>query len=59
MKNFSGAKTKFMKDCIKPTQRENQDHYILDVGTNDFCLDKSPELIAKSIIGLALALQSE
>ena len=23
MKNFSGAKTKFMKDCIKPTQREN------------------------------------
>ena len=48
-----------MKDYIKPTQRENSDHYILHVGTNDLCLDRSPELIAKSIIDLALTLKSE
>ena len=48
-----------MKDYIKPSQRENSDHYILHVGTNDLCLDRSPELIAKSIIDLALTLKSE
>ena len=54
VKHFSGAKTKCMKDYIKPSQRENSDHYILHVGTNDLSLDRSPELIAKSIIDLAL-----
>ena len=48
-----------MKDYIKSSQRENLDHYILHVGTNDLCLDKSPELIAKSIIDLALTLKSD
>ena len=48
-----------MKDYIKPSQRENSHHYILHVGTNDLCLDRSPELIAKSIIDLALTLKSE
>ena len=48
-----------MKDYIKPSQRENSDHYILHVGTNDLCLDRSPELIAKSIIDLALTLKNE
>ena len=42
VKHFSGAKTKCMKDYIKPSQRENSDHYILHVGTNDLCLDRSP-----------------
>ena len=59
VKHFSGAKTKCMKDIIKPLQRENSDHYILHVGTNDLCLDRSPELIAKSIMDLALTLKSE
>ena len=59
VKHFSGAKTKCMKDYIKPSQRENLDHYILHVGTNDLCLDRSPELIAKSIIDLALTLKNE
>ena len=59
VKHFSGAKTKCMKDYIKPSQRENSDHYILNTGTNDLCLDRSPELIAKSIIDLALTLKSE
>ena len=47
-----------MKDYIRPSQRENSDHYILHVGTNNICLDWSPELIAKSIIDLALTLKS-
>ena len=59
VKHFSGAKTKCIKDYIKPSQRENWDHYILHVGTNDLCLDRPPELIAKSIIDLALTLKSE
>ena len=41
---------------IKPSLRENPDHFILHVGTNDLCLDRSPDLIAKSIIDLALSL---
>ena len=48
-----------MKDYSKPLQLENSDHYILDVGTNALCLDRSPELIAKSIIDLALTLKNE
>ena len=48
-----------MKDYIKSSQRVNSDHYILHVGTNDLCLDRSPELIAKSVIDLALTLKSE
>ena len=44
---------------IKPSQRENSDHYVLHFGTNDLCLDRSPELIAKSIIDLALTLKNE
>ena len=59
VKHFSGAKTKCMKDYMKPSQRENSDHYISHVGTNDLCLDRSPELIAKSITDLALTLKSE
>ena len=59
VKHFSGAKTKCIKDYIKPSQRENWDHYILHVGTNDLCLDRPPELIAKSIIDLALLLKSK
>ena len=59
VKHFSGAKTKCMKDYIKPSQLENSDHYILHVGTNDLCLDRSPKLITNSIIDLALTLKSE
>ena len=31
----------------------------MHVGKNDLCLDRSPELIAKSVIDLALTLKSE
>ena len=58
VKHFSGAKAKCMKDYIQLQQRENSDHYVLHVGTSDLCLDRPPELIAKSIIDLALTLKS-
>ena len=54
VKHFSGA-----KDYIKSSQLENSDHYILHVGTNDLCLDRSPKVITSSIIDLALTLKSE
>ena len=41
VKHFSRLKAKCMKDYIKPSQRENSDHYILHVGTNYLCLDRS------------------
>ena len=44
VKYFSGAKIKCMEDFIKPMLRENQNHFVLHVGTNDLYLDKSPEL---------------
>ena len=57
MKQFSGAKTKRIKDYMKPSLRENPDHFILNVGTNDLNTERSPELIAKSIVDLATTLK--
>ena len=57
MKQFSGAKTKRIKDYMKPSLRENPDHFILNVGTNDLNTEGSPELIAKSIVDLATTLK--
>ena len=48
-----------MKGNIKPSLRENPAHFILHVDTNDLCLGRSPELIAKSTIDLALTLKNE
>ena len=59
VKHFSGTKTRCMKDYIKPSQRENSDHYTLHVDTNYLCLDRPPEVIEKSIIDLASTLKSE
>ena len=57
MKKFSGAKTKCMKDYMKPSLRESPDHFILHVGTNDLKTEISPELIAKSIVHLATTFE--
>ena len=46
-----------MKDYIKPSLIGNPDHFILHVGTNDLNTDRSPELIAKSIVDLATTLK--
>ena len=57
VKQFSGPRTKCMKDYMKPSLRENPDHFILHVGTNDLDMERSPELIAKSIVGLDTTLK--
>ena len=47
-----------MKEYMKPLFRENPDHFILlQVGTNDLNTERSPELIAKSIVDLATTLK--
>ena len=57
MKQFSGAKTNCIKDYTKPSIRENPDHFILHVGTNDLNTKRSPRLKAKSIADLATTLK--
>ena len=53
LRHFSGAKVPCMKDYLKPPLRENPDHFVLHVGTNDLDSDGSPDLIAKSIVDVA------
>ena len=60
IKSFSGAKIKGMNDYIKPSLREDPNHFILYIGTNDITkASKFEELIAEEILELALKLKSE
>ena len=59
VRNLLGAKTRCMKDYLKPSLRENPDHFILHVETNDLNSEQSPELIAKSIADLSASLKNE
>ena len=58
-KSFSGAKVRCMKDYLKSSLRQNPDHVVLHVGTNDLDSDKDPELIAKSIVDLASTVKKD
>ena len=42
---------------MKTSLRENPDYFILHIGTNDLNTERSPELIAKSIVDLATTLK--
>ena len=54
VRQFSGSKISCMKDYVKPPIRENNpDHNIFHVGTNDFPSEKTPYVIAQSIVDLA------
>ena len=56
---FPAAKTKDMKDYIKPTKRDfDPDLYIFHAGTNDLSLDKPDAEIATDIINVAESLKS-
>ena len=59
VKQFSDARAKFKKGYMKPLLRKNYDHFILHVGTTDLNMEISPELIAKSIVGLATTLKGK
>ena len=56
--HLSGAKVRCMKDYLNSSLRENPDHFALHVGTNDLDSDRSPDLIAKSIVDVASSLKS-
>ena len=55
--NFPGAKTRPMKDYLKPSLGETPDHFILRFGTNGLNSKRYSELIAKSIADLAALLK--
>ena len=44
VKQFSGTRTKYMKDYMKPSLQVNPDHFILHVGTTDLNTERSPNL---------------
>ena len=50
LKNFSEARTKCTKDYLKPFLREDPNHFILHVGTNDLSTERLPELIANRLL---------
>ena len=49
-----------MKDYLKPSIRENNpDHIIFHVGTNDIPPEKTPQVIAQSIVDLATTVAND
>ena len=48
-----------MQDYVRPTLRENLDHIIIHVGTNDLALNTPVEKVAESIIDVASTLKSD
>ena len=57
---FSTAKTIGMYDYIKPTQRDvKAEIFVLNVGTNDLPLSKSPKNISEEITTLAKSMKTE
>ena len=56
---LSVAKTACMYDYVKPLVRSSPDHFILHVGSNELSSDKSPEVMARSIIDLATSIKNE
>ena len=60
MRQFSGYKVSCMKDYLKPSIRENNlDHFIFHVGTNDIPSEKTPQVIAQSIVDLATTVAND
>ena len=58
VKDFPGARVRCMQDYLRPTIRENPDHIILHIGTNDLATNIPPEKVVGSIIDLASSLKS-
>ena len=44
---------------MKPSLRENPDHFVLHIGTNDLNSDRSQDLIAKSITDVGYSLKND
>ena len=58
VKDFRRARITCMQDYVRPTIRENPDHIILHVGTNDLTTNIPTEKVAESIINSASSLKS-
>ena len=58
VKSVSGSKVRCMKDHMKPSMRGKPDHTILHVRTNYWSNDRPSDLIAKSIVDLAITLKT-
>lgn len=52
-------KVRSPKDHAKPSLKQNSDHFVLHVGTNDLDSDRSPKLISKSITDIAITPRIE
>ena len=53
VRQFSGSKVSCMKDYVKPSILENNpDNILFHVGTNDVPSDKTPQVIAQSVVDL-------
>ena len=59
VRHFPEAKVRCIKDHLKLPLRENPDHFVLHVGTNDLDSDRSPDHIAKSIVNVASNLKTD
>ena len=58
VKDLPCARVRCMQDYVRPTIRENPNHIILHVGTNDLTTNIPPEKVVESIIDLASSLKS-
>ena len=47
------------EDRLKLALRENPDHFVLHVGTNELDSDRSPDPTAKSIVDVASSLETD
>jgi len=57
--SFKSATVRSMKDYIKPSIREDPDHFILHLGTNELDLERPADLIAKSIADIGSKLKND
>ena len=59
VRSFPGAKVQCMDDYKKPSIRDEPDHFIVHVGTNDLSSEVSSKSIEESIGDLAMSLKTE
>ena len=60
VRQFSGSKVSCIKDYLKPSICEsNPDHIIFHIGTNDVPSEKTPQVIAQSMVDLAKTVAND
>ena len=52
MRQFSGSKVSCIKGYVKPSIRKNNPDHIFHGGTNDVPSEKTPQVIAQSLVAL-------